>query len=1041
MTTRAPRIFTIPASAPFLRTLIVALRDGTLVEGFADTGDPLALASATLYLPTRRACRLARDVFLDATGADAAILPRIVPIGDIDEDELVFADAASPGALDLKDELGGLERRLLLTQLVTKWAASQAIHRDGNAPLVANNPASALALADALARLMDDMTTRQVPWDKLDTLVPGEHDEYWQLTLRFLNEIVRNAWPAILDERGKIEPAERRDLLIAAEAKRLTATTGGPVIAAGSTGSMPATAALIETIARLPHGAVVLPGLDTDLDEEAWDDIAGRRDADGRLVVAPAIGHPQFSMQALLRRIGITRAEVLRLGEPAAHGREAVVSEVMRPAETTDKWRDLPGSDLRLDDAISQVSVIAAANAEEEALAIAVALREVLESDKKTAALVTPDRALARRVLAALERWNVMVDDSGGDALADTPAGVFAQLVAEAAIEGLEPVTLLALLKHPLLRLGAGAGAHAHAISVIERALLRGPRPKPGTAGLAHALKTFRDNRDDLHRADPRKRLSPGQLQNAADLIDAFTAALKPLEALAGTKQPLAVLAETHRQVIDALSQERRGDGVAFAGPDGTALDRAFEEIADNAQDAVAVSAADYPDLFRAIVADKPVRRPDRPGVRVRIYGPLEARLQSIDRVVLGGLVEGVWPPETRSDPWLSRPMRRALGLDLPERRISLSAHDFAQMFGADEVVLAYPAKLSGAPTVPSRFIQRLAAVSGEARWEAALKRGETYLAWARDLDRPRAKPCPVARPEPTPARETRPMSLSVTEIETWLRDPYSIYARHILRLQPLDAIDTPPGARDRGTVIHEAIGTFTTQFKDALPADPVAELIKLGEKEFAALEDFPEAKAFWWPRYLRIARWFAGFEVRRRANVTAISAEIGAKLDIPIGNRSFTLRTRADRIEHLRDGRYAILDYKTGAPPSSRQVSTGLSPQLTLEGGILRAGQFEGIPAGASIAEFLYVGLRGGDPPGEPRTIEFKGSTPDAKSDEALAKLTTVVTKFENEEQGYLSKERPMFMRRGGGDYDHLARVREWSLTGGEAEDEGDVE
>ncbi len=295
----------------------------------------------------------------------------------------MFADAANASALDLKDELGGLERRLLLTQLVTKWAASQAVRRDGNAPLVANNPASALALADALARLMDDMTTRQVPWDKLDTLVPGEHDEYWQLTLRFLNEIVREAWPLILDERGKIEPAERRDLLIAAEAKRLAAHTGGPVIAAGSTGSMPATAALIETIAKLPHGAVVLPGLDTDLDEESWDDIAGRRDADGREVLAPAIGHPQFSMQALLRRIGITRAEVLRLGEPAAHGREAVVSEVMRPADKTDKWRDLAQGGLRLDDALSDVSVIAAANAEEEALAIAVALREAARGRKQ----------------------------------------------------------------------------------------------------------------------------------------------------------------------------------------------------------------------------------------------------------------------------------------------------------------------------------------------------------------------------------------------------------------------------------------------------------------------------------------------------------------------------------------------------------------------------------------------------------------------------------------------------------------------------------
>ena len=282
--------------------------------------------------------------------------------------------------------------------------------------------------------------------------------------------------------------------------------------------------------------------------------------------------------------------------------------------------------------------------------------------------------------------------------------------------------------------------------------------------------------------------------------------------------------------------------------------------------------------------------------MRVRIYGLLEARLQSIDRVVLGGLVEGVWPPETRSDPWLSRPMRRSLGLDLPERRIlAFGARTTSRRCSAPaRSCSAYPAKLSGAPTVSSRFLQRLAAVAGEKRWDAARERGERYLTWARELDRPAAVPKPVPRPEPKPARDARPTSLSVTDIETWLRDPYSIYARHILKLQPLDAIDTPPGARDRGTVIHGAIGRFTSDFKDALPNDAIGELIKLGEEEFAVLEDFPEARAFWWPRFLRIARWFADFETRRRLNLTGISAEIGAKLEIPLGHRAFTLRTRA---------------------------------------------------------------------------------------------------------------------------------------------------
>ncbi len=451
------------SSVPFVPTLVHALVDGTLVPGFPPAHATLALADATLYLPTRRACRLARDFFLEAINEDAAILPRIIAIGDIDEDEIAFADAATGAlaseALELPPALGGLERRLLLTRLVLKWAASIAPDQHGEAPLVANNPASALALADDLARLMDDMITRGVPWERLDQLVPEALDRYWQLTLEFL-QIAREAWPKILAERGAIEPAARRDALIKAEAVRLAAHGDGPVVAAGSTGSMPATAELIATIAQLDHGAVVLPGLDIDLDRDSWDLIDDLQDATAR--ASAAVEHPQFAMQALLRRIGIAREQVIQLGSPAAHGRERYVSEALRPAAVTERWQQLAAGDASwIERALDTLAVVEAANAEEEALAIAISLREALETPHKTAALVTPDRALARRVLAALERWNVAVDDSGGDALADTSAGLFARLTANAALGGLAPVALLALLKHPLTRLGAAADAHA----------------------------------------------------------------------------------------------------------------------------------------------------------------------------------------------------------------------------------------------------------------------------------------------------------------------------------------------------------------------------------------------------------------------------------------------------------------------------------------------------------------------------------------------------------------------------------------------------
>jgi ATP-dependent helicase/nuclease subunit B len=1034
-----PRVFTIPASAPFLPTLIEALAAGRL--GFAAPRDPLALAATTLYLPTQRACRLARQAFLDVLEADAAILPRIVAIGDIDEDEIVFAAAATGDiaaqSLALPEALGGLERRLLLAQLVTKWATSPALHAAGGTPLVAQTPAAACALADDLARLIDDMTTRGVSWDRLDDLVPDKFDQYWQLTLRFL-QIAREEWPKILKARGCIEPATRRDALIKAEAARIARDKGGPVIAAGSTGSIPATAELMATIARLPHGAVVLPGLDTDLDEESWRMIAG----DGETLAA-APGHPQFAMQALLTTIGIGRDAVQLLAPPAPHGREYLLSETMRPAAATDRWRQNIADaafEAQATAALGTVAVIEAANAEDEALAVAVALREAVQ-DGKSAALVTPDRALARRVRAALGRWDIEAEDSGGEPLADSPAGIFARLAAEAALGGLAPVTLLALLEHPLFRLRRSDGGRAAA--PLERAVLRGPRPRPGTSGLGHALASFRalldksrrGETDDLHPSDPRAKLTDAELAAATQLVTLLADALTPLESIGREPRPLGEFAARHREVLAALSR-RDGEEFAFAGADGMRLAAALDELA--ASDAAAgllVEKFDYVELFSAALAGRNIRRPPCAGMRVRILGPLEARLTDSDRVVLGGLVEGTWPPQSRSDAWLSRPMRLDLGLDLPERRVGLSAHDFAQLLGAPEIILSHAAKIAGAPTVPSRFLQRLAAIAGS-RWRAAVERGDRYLEWARALDRPE-KVAAAPAPAPTPPRAARPTGLSVTEIEHWLRDPYTIYAKHILRLTPLDPVDAEPGAALRGTMIHAAIGEFTQRFGKNLPPDPAGALIALGRSHFAALEDFPEARAFWWPRFERIAHWFARWDAGRRSAIAALAAEIRGEIEIPLAEGSFRLRGIADRIEQGRDGRYIILDYKTGAVRSEKQVRTGLAPQLTLEAALVRNGGFKDIPVGASVAEIAYVALKGGEPAGEYRPLAFKEGTPDSQADRALSKLAAIAARFDDETVPYRSLVHPMWTNHYG-DYDHLARVKEWSSTGGADDENG---
>ena len=618
------RVFSVPLSVPFLRSVIAALIDGRLVRGFEARKHPERLAQATLYLPTRRAGRMAREIFLDELNSDAAVLPRIMALGDIDEDELAFAQAASPGlaALEIQPAMDGLQRRLLLAQLIAAWAKQIKPRDPTQAPLVTGGPDLTLALADDLARLMDDMVTRKVEWSALDGLVPDAFDKYWQLTLEFLS-VARKFWPSILDERGRIEPAARRDLLIEAEAARLTAHHDGPVIAAGSTGSMPVTAKFLQAVASLPNGAVVLPGLDTDLDDAAWQSIGGIRSADGQTTTQPSSNHPQFAMHSLLQRFGIKRGDVEILGQVAQHGRDVLASEAMRPSNATAQWhRRLAEPDVvaRITAGMQDLAVIAAANPEMEALSIAVAMREARHLNK-SAALVTPDRALARRVMAALGRWNLLFDDSGGDSLMDISAGIFARLAAETVARQLEPPTLLALLKHPLCRLGRAEGALKRAVETLELVLLRGTRPAGGSIGLKREFDRFcdelaklrRKEPSSLHGSEPRTKVRDYELERAREVIGLLQAALAPLENLPAAKpHDFAAIAEQHRDVLIELSRDEHDAALAFEGHQGSVLASAFDDLlGGGAPSGLMVTLGDYPQLFQTAFADRVVRRPE----------------------------------------------------------------------------------------------------------------------------------------------------------------------------------------------------------------------------------------------------------------------------------------------------------------------------------------------------------------------------------------------------------------------------------------------
>lgn len=986
-----PAVYTIPCGAAF----VDALAEG-IVERVGD--DPLDLAAVTVLLPTRRSCRSLREAFLRRSSGRAMLLPRMSPLGDIDADALLMGAEELPspaGSLDLPDAVPRLDRQLMLARLIRQATG------------VAATTAQAVRLAADLARFLDAVWTEGADFDRLKALVPDDFAAHWQVTLEFLT-IVTEHWPGILAANGTIDPAQRRTMVLKLQAAAWTAAPpDGLVIAAGSTGSIPATADLLAVVAGLPRGAVVLPGLDRGLDDTTWTAV-GRDES-----------HPQHGLSKLLDRLQVTRAAVrdwTAAAEPRA-GRACLIAEAMRPAATTETWRGLGGIDAT---ALEGLTRIDAANPEEEALSVALLMRHALETPGRTVALVTPDRTLARRTAMALRRWDIAVDDSAGQPLTDTAAGTFLRLTAELAVSRVHPLALLALAKHPLAAGGRDPSDFRAMARALERTVLRGPRPPGGFAGLRAALAATDSKRFDF----------PGQRRELERWLDTLAELAGPLLTLLDSPAELARLADTHARFAEDLAGDGRLPGAArlWRHDDGEAAARFFHDLIGAAAGFPPLVGAEYPALLEALMAACPVRPRYGLHPRLAILGPLEARLQHHDLMILGGLNEGTWPPEAAADPWMSRPMRAAFGLPSPERQIGLSAHDFAQALGAERVVLTRSERVDGTPTVPSRWLLRLETVlRGLGLADRLEAEGERWLAWARALDRP-DRVQPVAPPEPRPPVEVRPRRLSVTEVETWMRDPYAIYARHVLRLDPLDPIAADPGAAERGQVIHAALDAFVRAHPAALPPDPVPALLALGREAFGPLlETQPEVWAFWWPRFERIAAWFVALERERRPTVRPLATEAAGRLELAGPAGPFTLTAKADRIDRAADGGLILIDYKTGSPPSAREVELGFAPQLPLEAAMAAAGGFTGVPAGA-VAGLAFWRLSGGDPPGEEKPVKGDAAALGAA---ARAGLEDLIATFDAAATPYRSRPRPAMAPRWT-DYAHLARVQEWSAGGG---------
>ncbi len=995
------KIYNIPSGLPFLKTLAQHLLRIT-------DGKPEELTRYRVLLPTRRACRILRETFLSLSDGKPLLLPQMMPLGDVDEEDLsLMMFGRAKEFLDIPEAIAPMRRQLLLARLIS------------SAPDFAQGPDHALMLAAALCKFIDEVIVEELDLKDLHKIVPEEFASHWEITLKFLT-IISEAWPLILEEEGVVEAVQRRNLLLNALANHWEDHPPDyPIIAAGSTGSIPAAGRVLSVIAHMPQGRVILPGLDTSLDEQAWAHIGE--------------SHPQNSLKTLLQRIDAQLSDVKDLEgiEQDNQGRITLASTVMLPAQVTDRWKDF-SKENDLEPMLNGVQYYSCETQREEALIISLMMRESLSAAdaKSVTALVTPDRGLARRVSGICKRWGIEVDDSAGQVLTDNRLGKFISLSYQASCRPFDPVTFLALLKLSLCRFGYDDAAYMDALRTLEMKILRQDHIISSYAGLQKIIETQEE------------------YQPIYEFLDSYLKAINPLSYLYSQSAPhkFSDILKAHIGVIENLAKtpEQAGADILWRGDVGEAATVFLTELLTHADLIPDASFSEYEQILNALMRGITVRSAYGVHPRLLILGQLEARLSHADLIILGGLNEGIWPPDTGHDPWMSRPMRKEFGLPGNDQFIGIAAHDFVQGFCAKNVVLTRSQKVDGGPTVPARWLARLETVmQGGGKTLSDLNKAP-YIQWAGMLDA-EDEVAPYDRPAPKPPVSTRPKGASVTRIDVWMKDPYAIYMSYVLGLRQVRPLVQDNDAALRGIILHEILYRFTSQNPIDMPDDPQGALIQIAKQVLDEKLETNELTRYWWPKFLKITDWFTANEQEWREDAKVLEGEIKGNIDLDIDGIDFNLYGTADRIDRVRtldgDG-LALIDYKTGsAGINKRKLKAGSSPQLPLEAVIASHGGFNGkgfkhgsktdpkkyVPKG----DTKYMGywkMTGGRTPGEVVSV-------DGDLDETirivLDGLKELVRTFRDVDTPFYAVpdtgNAPRF-----NDYEHVSRLKEWAALDG---------
>ncbi|MBS8224877.1 double-strand break repair protein AddB [Vannielia litorea] len=980
-----PRLFSTPIGVDFGTALLRGLE--SRLEGAA----PDAWARATIYVNTTRMRRHLMERFAEGP---ARLMPKVRLVTDL---------ASDPRITGLSAAMSPLRMRLQLRQAVARLIALQ--------PDLAPS-ASAFDLATSLAALLEEMQDEGVQPGDLAQLDVGEHSAHWARSLQLISILAGTPGNSF---RG--QAARNRDALESMLAMWEQAPSADPIIVAGSTGSRGTTRKLMEAVAALPQGAVVLPGVDAEMPDFVWNQLITSASAVSR---APEEDHPQYRFAALLEGLQLAPSDIRPWADlpGKSPARNRLLSLALRPAPVTDQWRrDGPALQGELPSATDSLTLIEAPTPRHEASAIALSLREAVESGK-SAALVTPDRTLARQVTAALGRWGIVPDDSAGLPLHQSPPGRF--LIETAGLFG-KPLALapaLSLLKHPLTASSPDTrGLHQLCSGRFEIWARKNSVAQLDPSSFVAWVADMGDNKEEAQAwaswvAD--LLLSPHAAPGTADLEERLAAHLSLAEALAaGPGQP--------------------GAGGLWLKDAGEAARAAMAELQEVAPDGGDLAAHDYAALIRGFLAEGEVREAMIAHPLVSIWGTIEARTKVVDRAILAGLNEGTWPASLPQDPWMNRAMRREAGMLLPERRVGLAAHDFQQAMGATEVVLSRSARSTDAETVPSRWLNRLTnlltglGAEGQDALAAMRQRGANLLEMAEAVSHHLAQPVsalPAPRPSPAPPIEARPRKLFVTAISTLIRDPYAIYARHVLRLRQIGPRAPDADAALRGTVLH-AVMEHALRNEFQFVGDPeerVAAFLALAEQVISARIPWPATRRLWLGRLAAVAPDLVRLEARWQAEGKPVVIEKTGT--VTLQNANFTVAAKPDRIDSLGEGLCAVLDYKSSTRPPSEKEVEAFEKQLLIEAAIAEAGGFTKLgPAKALRVGYISLGNPGNS---RDEPLEAEGIW---RPDAMLHDLAALIRVYDDPKKGYTARRAPQHLKYAS-DYDHLSRYGEWDDT-----------